>query len=313
MHWGRGVLSETPNLPEWHDLPFYADMRERWARLVQKGKFPRVSLLAGRRGLGKKKLASQLAAMFFCQTKTGCGTCPACREVCSGQHPEVLWIESTDGKLKIEAAQALQEHLALQPEAGMPARIVVLIRCEDLMKAAANRLLKILEEPPPLAQIILTSDSPRALLPTILSRAIRFAVAPPPKLQSFSYLRRQVPAASDEEIATALRCHGMVPALAAQYLCHSEVDPLFEEIFKLDYRQAGELVARKKDLRLDRLIEEWEQRLSSQYRQRGSDLSLRGLRERRAFLRRIRGLVTGAKVPLNKQLLVETMRMEQGH
>ena len=81
----------------------------------------------------------------------------------------------------IAAVRLLLRRLALRPALGRR-KVFVIGDAERLVpqvgaEAAANALLKALEEPPPETVFILTASAPDALLPTILSRVVRVRVA----------------------------------------------------------------------------------------------------------------------------------------
>jgi DNA polymerase-3 subunit delta' len=71
-------------------------------------------------------------------------------------------------------------------------------------------LLKTLEEPPPATLIVLVSERPAKLLPTIRSRCRALALAPPPREEALAWLREQGIAAPEIALATG----GGAPLLA---------------------------------------------------------------------------------------------------
>ena len=101
----------SERLPDYAELSFYQDERDRFVRLHQRHAMPQISLLSGRRGLGKRMIAAQIASLPFCESHSGCGECSGCRQVIAGLQDEILWIESDDGKLKVEHADLLKADL----------------------------------------------------------------------------------------------------------------------------------------------------------------------------------------------------------
>jgi len=83
-------------------------------------------------------------------------------------HPDLLYL-SDDSKLGIEQARIIKGHFSLKPYSAK-GRAVVLENASNLTIEAQNALLKILEEPPPRAIIILGASSDAKLLPTVISR-----------------------------------------------------------------------------------------------------------------------------------------------
>jgi DNA polymerase III subunit delta' len=145
-------------------------------RGLRAGRLPHALLLAGPAQVGKRTLATALAAALICQGgEKPCGQCRSCRLVAQGVHPDVRLVAADDsergrdGVLKIDQIRELQREASLAP---MEARhkIFVLRELERANLPAANALLKTLEEPPAQVMLLLTSARPHALLPTIISR-----------------------------------------------------------------------------------------------------------------------------------------------
>ncbi len=119
-------------------------------------------------------LGKALAMALTCQEPLkGCGQCPSCRKILSGNHPDVDILDAPAdapaAAIKIETVRALQRKLSLRPHEA-PQRVVVMGNFERATTGAANALLKTLEEPPGHVVLILTSPDKARLLPTIVSR-----------------------------------------------------------------------------------------------------------------------------------------------
>ena len=155
-------------------------------------RMPHALIFAGPVGVGKGTTAAAVGKLWLCEkpnTKSAepCGTCDSCRTFDVGTHPDfhvvyrqLIRLESETSKAKELAVQVIRQHLiraaGLKP--AMNRGKVFLIEEAELMNAAAqNTLLKTLEEPPGRTIIILLTDQPDSLLPTIRSRCqlIRFA------------------------------------------------------------------------------------------------------------------------------------------
>ena len=98
-------------------------------------------------------------------------TCPSCIKITKNQHPDVNWIEpkGTSGKIKIEDIRTFKEKIQFKPYDAHK-KVFILRDAERLTNESANAILKILEEPPADAVIILVASSPSQLLPTVVSR-----------------------------------------------------------------------------------------------------------------------------------------------
>ncbi len=134
---------------------------------------PQSLLIVGMTGIGKRTLAHSLAAAWLCPERTPRGHCQTC-SVChkwsdSGEHPDLRVLKPEPEQIKIDAVREIRQWANFAP-AVAPFRFVILEEAHRLNPAAANALLKTLEEPPPRYHFILTAPASDLLLPTILSR-----------------------------------------------------------------------------------------------------------------------------------------------
>lgn len=126
-------------------------------------------LFTGSEGIGKRLMATALARLIFCDQKTGCGTCAACRRLAHNNHPDLHIIEPDGTQIKIEQIRQLQTELSHAPLEA-PRRICLIDDAEKLNPAAGNALLKTLEEPRADVLLILISAYPDKVMETIRSR-----------------------------------------------------------------------------------------------------------------------------------------------
>ncbi|MCX5888860.1 MAG: DNA polymerase III subunit delta' [Deltaproteobacteria bacterium] len=156
----------------------------------QKGRLAHAYLFLGPEGVGKASTAQALAAALNCQAPLedgdACGVCPSCRRLAAGTHPDFLVIEPTSEghqpQIKIEQIREFRR-LTSYPPLGGGWRVALIKPAEALTAqndAAANALLKTLEEPPDRHLIILTTQVEADLLPTVVSRCHKLAFAPLP-------------------------------------------------------------------------------------------------------------------------------------
>ncbi len=133
-------------------------------------------LFSGPRGVGKTTTARLLAMAVNCEqpdpAARPCGECESCRLVRSGSHPDVIELDAASNN-SVDDVRDLREKVRLASlRGGM--RVWVLDEAHMLSKAAANALLKTLEEPPENLIFILATTEPEKLPPTILSRTQHF-------------------------------------------------------------------------------------------------------------------------------------------
>jgi DNA polymerase-3 subunit delta' len=150
------------------------------------GRAPHAVLFVGPGSVGKTTLAMDLAAGLLCNDQDPaarpCRDCRGCRQVASGNHPDLhrLAPEGPGGQIRIGKAsdpeQGTVRHiigeLSLLPVEG-GARVVIIEQAHRLNDDAQNALLKMLEEPPAGVTIILCADDEECLLPTVRSRCVR--------------------------------------------------------------------------------------------------------------------------------------------
>jgi len=147
----------------------------------QQQRLPHALLLSGVAGLGKLAFAQQFAQYLLCKTvgvDQPCGQCPGCHLVLAGNHPDLLNLfpEETGKNIKIDQ---IREMITVVSQTTQRAgyRAVIIAPAESLNKAAANALLKTLEEPAGKTVLLLVSHQAGALPATVTSRCqpIQFA------------------------------------------------------------------------------------------------------------------------------------------
>lgn len=191
------------------------------------GRMPHAIILAGPAGIGKATLAYRLARFVLSQGSEGDSLfgAPVAPEtlavdskhavfsrVASGGHADLLVIERAfdekKGKLKknisAEDARSIAPFLRkTAAEGGW--RVVIVDGAEDLNATSQNALLKILEEPPSKALLILTTTQPGAFLPTIRSRCRMVHLKPLGDATVEKLLLRSHPSLSIQEKSILLR------------------------------------------------------------------------------------------------------------
>jgi DNA polymerase III subunit delta' len=136
---------------------------------VASGRVGHAWLFTGPAGVGKVHVAQVFAAALNCPAG-GDGTCDTCRRVLRGVHPDVHLIEPEGDNLLVEDVRALREEAFRSRHEGRT-MVFILDEADRMTEAAANALLKVLEEPPEAVVFVLVARSTDALAGTIPSRA----------------------------------------------------------------------------------------------------------------------------------------------
>ncbi|BCW96726.1 MAG: hypothetical protein WHS44_10295 [Fimbriimonadales bacterium] len=167
---------------------------------------PQGLLLVGMAGVGKRTLARALAAAWMCPQRTAEGHCGAC-EVClkwsdASEHPDLRVLRPDPEQIKIDAVRGVRQWASFAPTVA-PVRFVLLEEAHLLNPAAANALLKTLEEPPPRYHFLLTAPASDLLLQTILSRCriVRLGALPTEQIAAHLRARYTLPEATLQAIA----------------------------------------------------------------------------------------------------------------
>lgn len=220
-------------------MPWLAAPWELAAKVLAAGRLPAGLLIMGRPGTGREALALAIARARLCLAPDAgyqaCGSCPACRQTAAGTHPDLFRLrpEETGKALKIDQVRRLLPALALT-SGRSGARCAIVSPADRLTTAAANALLKTLEEPSPGATLILVASAAGLLPPTVVSRCMRIAVPTPESAEALEWLHARKPRA-DWPLLLALAGGG--PLGAERLAAESDGD---EEVLMANLLAAAE-------------------------------------------------------------------------
>ncbi|MBI2633937.1 MAG: AAA family ATPase [Parcubacteria group bacterium] len=152
-------------------------------------------LFQGPEGVGKKTVAREFARGILCEKKIfgGCGKCASCKEfsLLRGNHRDFLFLEPMAGEsYGIEVARSIKIFLTSRPQLGIR-QVVILDEADELTAQAQNSLLKILEEPPADAVLVLIAEKPGRLFETIRSRLVKVSFRLVPEKEIFSAVKSE--------------------------------------------------------------------------------------------------------------------------
>lgn len=198
----------------------------------QQQKMPHAILLSGQRGIGKATLAYRLARYVLSGGEGGGGLFgpenlslpadhPIFGRVVAGSHSDfhALTQDDEDGEkaeIKVDEARKVAEFLSLTPGES-DWRVVVIDSADALNTNAANSLLKIIEEPPEQALLILVSHNLGRVLPTIRSRCHTVKLQPHSQSNFERIMALAGCAAEGAELAELYDMSGGSPGLALSF------------------------------------------------------------------------------------------------
>jgi DNA polymerase-3 subunit delta' len=173
---------------------------------LRRHRLPNSLLFSGPAGVGKTTMAVTVAKALNCLNleDDACDACASCRAIGeASQDPEkqglapdvmLISIEENKKKIAIDQIRLLKKMAYLRPMSAR-ARVFIVRGADVMSEDASNSILKVLEEPPSASTLILITERPHLVLPTIRSRC---------RTLEFSLVAR-------EEIARALVAGGHPP------------------------------------------------------------------------------------------------------
>lgn len=181
----------------WKNLIGHALTADYLRKTISSDKFPHAVIFSGEEGIGKRFAAEICAAALLCENQSGepCGICESCRLILARSHPDFYILEPEDNKktarnIKIGQIREMQSEAVLRP-INSERRVIIIDGAELMNNAAANCLLKTIEEPPSQTIFILLTANRSNLLMTIRSRCmtVNFERISAEKIRDFLILR----------------------------------------------------------------------------------------------------------------------------
>lgn len=210
-------------------LPWQQDRWLEVTALALQGRLHHALLLAGPSGVGKRHFARALASFLLCEQRSGyaCGSCRSCQQMASGTLANAS-VLSVDGHLALSAGDRQEQSLAhwepdkdsRRKEISIDAvrsfiaqtalsshygrgRVILVDPADKLSLGAVNAFLKTMEEPPVGTHMLLISEQPALLKPTLRSRCQRLLFPVPERSAAVAWLTGQDVDSAEQSLAAA--------------------------------------------------------------------------------------------------------------
>ncbi len=262
-------VSETKEIPAVKSARAQTEMlghdviSSQLLHMFSTGRMPHGLVFAGPSGVGKSTMAFRLARFLLSQAKkedTGPSLFgevsplpepaqardlsvlpnhPVFSQVASGGHPDLLTVgrvhDDKTGRLKgsvsVDDIRRIAPFMRMTPSVENGWRIVIIDDADTMTRSSQNSLLKILEEPPERALLILVTHRSGALLPTIFSRCVVFNFLPLSEAQIVSALEKYRLETSLQEIVIWMAGGSLGKAL--EYVGHKDHLPQIKKTLAL--------------------------------------------------------------------------------
>lgn len=164
----------------YNDIVGHEKIIEQLKNSVKTDKVSHAYIFNGEDGSGKKMMARAFAQALLCErgADEGCGECPSCKKVASGNNGDLIWVTHEKATIGVDDVRdQLVGDIQIKPYSSRY-KIYVVDEAEKLTVQAQNAVLKTIEEPPEYSVIIFLTNNDQVFLPTILSRCVTLNFRP---------------------------------------------------------------------------------------------------------------------------------------
>lgn len=232
-----------------HDIIGHDKVKDHLRKAIEYHKVSHAYILSGEEGMGKKTLADAFAMTLLCERsdKEPCLQCHACKQLMSGNHPDVIRVtHEKPGSIGVDDIRTqINDTIYIKPYSSSY-KIYLVDEAEKMTPQAQNALLKTIEEPPAYAVIMLMTTNQELFLPTILSRCIQLKLRPLKDTQVSDYLKETMGIPEEKADVFAAFARGNLGK--AIHLASSEE-------FGLLYRQILNLLKNLKEMDISMLLD----------------------------------------------------------
>lgn len=183
-------------------FPWLEDSFKQLGSRIVANKLHHALLIQGPSGIGKSSFVLQLGQLLLCKARQGnkvCGQCQSCLLNTATTHPDLHTVES-DKQIGVDQIRdAIKKLVSSAHMSG--AKVLIIYDAHTMTESSANALLKTLEEPTANTFLLLTTDKPERLLPTIKSRCEKLALPLPTLETTVAWVKTQYDADIDINFA----------------------------------------------------------------------------------------------------------------
>lgn len=213
------------------DIPWLAAARMQLQTAWRQQRFPHGLLIHGPVGVGKHALAAWVAQAAMCDSNAGelmaCGTCKSCLLFAAGTHPDFSSVSPEEDKKQISVDQVreLCASLAMTSFRQAGYKVAIIQPAQQLTIAAANSLLKTLEEPAQRTVLILITTRSAGLLATLRSRCQHLNIRAPANDAALAWLSK----ASSKSVSPQTLALARGAPLRALAYAEQDIEALYKE------------------------------------------------------------------------------------
>lgn len=243
-------------------LPWHHNVYDRFQKVLAQDRAPHALLISGSAGGGIEHLAALMAGTLLCHASESrpCGICDGCRMAQAGSHGDYRWLAPEAGKraLGIDAIRHGVSFIQQTPAFG-ERKVMVIAPAHAMTVAAANALLKTLEEPPGNGHLLLVSARPSDLPATVRSRCQLMQTSAPSPDQALAWLQAQCDGKGVATLSVALEAADGEVMTAMQWLQNGDLATITELRSQLSalldgVSAPGSAMASLKDIELDLIL-----------------------------------------------------------
>ena len=241
--------------------------QQQWKQMqlaLAQQRLPQSLLFVGPLHCALDDFTVKVAQLLICKAnqETPCLSCVDCQMTKQIEHPDVEWVkpDKIGGPIKIDQIRELQHSAYLTPQRSN-FRVIIIESADRMNTAAANALLKILEEPPKHTLFILIAQQLGTVTPTVLSRCqiIHFSISEDKSYNNLLLLGSLYPQDSDrvsivnqsetilDRLIALIECKEHPCVLAAQWVQYDQ-NTLFWFLY-LVYSQLQHMYVTKSDVK----------------------------------------------------------------